>query len=104
MAKKTAETGLLDDGAGFGVDVSGLDTRPDRGDPALLSRQDGAIDFLKLWSDLTGDQDPRQVTFVGRAGGPPVDQHEVGLADPRPGVGPGVGEGRVGADGDDRRE
>ena len=48
VVKKTAETGLLDDGAGFGVDVSGRDPGPDRGDPALLRRQDGPIDLLEL--------------------------------------------------------
>ena len=48
VVKKTAETGLLDDGAGFGVDVSGRHAGPDRGDPALLRRQDGPIDLLEL--------------------------------------------------------
>ena len=77
---------------------------PDRGDPALLGRQDGPVDLLELGSDLTGDQDPRQVTFVGPAGRPPVDQDEVGVADPRLGRRPGVRQGRPRADGDDRRE
>ena len=41
MGKKTAETGVLDDGAGFGVDISGLDPRANRRDPALLRRPVG---------------------------------------------------------------
>ncbi len=73
VGKKRAETGLLDDGAGFGVDVPRHRTGPDRGDSSLLRRQDGPVDLLELGSDLTGDQHPRQVTFVGPAGRPPVD-------------------------------
>ena len=41
VVKKTAEAGLLDHGAGLGVDVSGLHAGPDRGDPSLLRREDG---------------------------------------------------------------
>ncbi len=34
VGKKTAEAGLLDDGAGFGIDVRGLRAGADRGDAA----------------------------------------------------------------------
>jgi len=48
MIKKTAETSLLNHGAGFGIDVMTLDPRPDRGNSALLSRQDGSVNRLEL--------------------------------------------------------
>ena len=83
MVKKTAETCFLNDGAGFGIDVVGLDARPDRGDSAFLSRQDSSIDRLERGCDLTCDENSRQVTFIRMSGRSPVDQDKIVLADPR---------------------
>ena len=83
MVKKTAETCILDHGAGFGVDVVGLHARPDRGDSALLSRQDRSIDRLERARDHTCDENSRQVTFIRMSSGSPVDQDKIVLADPR---------------------
>ena len=49
VVKKTAETCFLDDGAGFGIDVVGLDARPDRGNSAFLCRQHCSIDSSRTW-------------------------------------------------------
>ena len=104
MVKKTAETCFLDDGAGFGIDVVGLDARPDRGDSALLGRQDGSIDRLERGSDLTCDENSRQVTFIRMSGRSPVDQDKIVLADPGCRRRARVRQGRADADGDDRRK
>src|SRR5207248_5482022 len=73
MVEEITETGFLDAGAGDGIDLVGPHTRPDRGNRALLSRQDGPIDRLEFRSDLTRNENSRQVTRIGLTGSPPVD-------------------------------
>ena len=83
VVKKTAETRLLDDGAGFGIDIMGSHARANRRDRSLLSQQDGPVDRFKFRSDLTGHHNASQVTFVGSAGRSPVQEYEIVIADPR---------------------
>src|SRR3954447_3013611 len=81
MRKKIAETRLLDDRAGFGVNLLGLRAGPDRRDAPFLSCQHGSINLFKFRSDLTGDENASQVTFVGPTGRSPVEEHEFVIAD-----------------------
>src|SRR5262249_14501897 len=104
MVKKTAETCLLDDEAGFGVDVVGLHARSDGGDSTLESAQNGSIDRLKLRSDLTCDQNARQVTFIRPARRSPIDQDKIVLADSGACAGARVRQSRVSANSNDRGE
>ena len=104
VAKKAAETGLLNDGAGFGVHIASRHAGTDRGDSALLGRQDDPVDFRELRCDLTGDQNPRQVTLIRSPRRSPVDQHEIGVADPGVGGWARVRQGGAATDGHDRRE
>ena len=82
VIKKTAETGLLDHRAGFGIDSWAM--APGRIAAIARSWARGRSDrSSRTGSDLTGDENSRQVTFIGAAGCSPVDQHEIIVADPR---------------------